>query len=393
MSQSQRKTIYFSNILTLIGLLMNNLLITGGAGFIGSNFTHYWRQHFPYDELVVLDKLTYAGNIANLQPLIGTPGFVFIHGDIADETLVQHIFQRHAINIVVNFAAETHVDRSIKEPDVFLATNVVGTYHLLKIAKKFWIDNKQSSYINTRFHHISTDEIYGTLTLDDPAFTEYSPIQPNSPYSASKAAADHFVRAFHMTYGLNTTISHCSNNYGPYHFPEKLIPLTILKILHGEPIPIYGDGQQIRDWLHATDHCRAIELILQKGESGERYNVGGYHGELTNLSLVKKIFACIEECFAVQPERYQQYPNAFPALKIPVQQAILHVTDRPGHDRRYAINSTKMMNSLQFNYSINIDQGLKNTVLWFLNHKNWWQDLYTPTLQAANMSRPELELV
>lgn len=357
---------------------MNRLLITGGAGFIGSNFTHYWCQHFPQDVVVVLDKLTYAGNLANLKNLEQSPNYIFIRGDINDAHLVAQIFDQYQINIVVNFAAETHVDRSIKDPDLFVTTNVMGTYNLLKIAKKYWLDVKPLTNLPTRFHHISTDEIYGTLEPHDEPFTETSLVQPNSPYSASKAAADHFVRAFHVTYGLNTTISNCSNNYGPYHFPEKLIPLTILKILHGEPIPVYGDGLQIRDWLHVTDHCRAIELILRKGEPGEKYNIGGYHGEVTNLVLVKKLFALIEEQFETEPKRKYLFPEAFPSQKIPVSQAISHVTDRLGHDRRYAINSNKIVQRLKFNYLIDLEQGLKNTVLWFLNNKNWWESLYQP---------------
>jgi dTDP-glucose 4,6-dehydratase len=367
---------------------MNKLLITGGSGFIGANFTHYWLQHFPNDSVVVLDKLTYAGNVNNLKDLEQTPQFKFIQGDIGDEKLVSQIFQQFGINIVVNFAAETHVDRSIKNPDVFVATNVLGTYNLLKVAKKIWLDNPSFNPQITRFHHISTDEIYGSLALKDPAFTENSLISPNSPYSASKAAADHFVRAFYVTYGLNTTISHCSNNYGPYHFPEKLIPLAILKILHGESIPIYGDGQQIRDWLHVTDHCRAVEYILRNGQVGEKYNIGGYQGELTNLTLVKKLFAYVDHFFSIQPERKHQYPNAFPTRNIPVEQALLHVTDRLGHDRRYAINSTKIIEQLKFNYSVDIEYGLKNTVLWYLNNKSWWQELYQPDMLAMPIEEP-----
>ena len=355
---------------------MNRVLITGGAGFIGSNFTHYWLDQHSHDLVIVLDTLTYAGNLTNLKGLEKLSNFVFVNGDIGDENLINNLFHQYQFNLLINFAAETHVDRSIKGSDIFIETNIVGTHNLLKVAKAFWLDDPNFRNPQHRFHHISTDEVYGTLNPDDPPFVEELAFSPNSPYAASKASADHLVRAFNHTYNLNTTISHCSNNYGPFHFPEKLIPLALLNMLHGIAVPIYGDGMQVRDWLHVTDHCRAVDLIIKKGKSGERYNIGGFNGELTNLSLIQKIYFLLKECFSNHPEYHRQYPRSFASFNTPFNEVIEHVTDRLGHDRRYSINSSKLINELHFTYEKDLSQGLKETIIWYLNHQHWWQRLY-----------------
>ena len=330
---------------------MRRLLVTGGAGFIGTNLVHYWVKHHPQDRIVVLDALTYAGNIANLDTVKDHPQFRFVHGNICDDALVNNLMAEERIDTVVHFAAESHVDRSITGPDAFIQTNVVGTHVLLKAAKRAWLDDK-SWEGNCRFHHVSTDEVYGSLGLDDPAFTEETPYEPNSPYSASKAASDHLVRAYHHTYGLPTTISNCSNNYGPYQFPEKLIPLCIVNLLKGKPLPVYGDGKNIRDWLHVEDHCRGIELIIEKGKGGETYNIGG-NSERTNLQVVETLCAIMDEL----------RPGGAPH-----KTQIQFVKDRPGHDRRYAINPMKIKQDLGFDTKTDFRQKLGETLEWFLNN-------------------------
>lgn len=352
---------------------MSNLLITGGAGFIGANFVHYWLQHHPNDRIVVLDAITYAGNIKNLDSVQDNRNFRFIHGNILDLALLEKIFKNEQIDTVVHFAAESHVDRSIVDPDAFIQTNVVATHHLLRTARAAWMNNKNDSNIeNKRFHHVSTDEVYGSLGPNDPAFSETTPYAPNSPYSASKASSDFLVRAYHHTYGLPVTISNCSNNYGPYHFPEKLIPLIIVNILEGKPLPIYGDGMNIRDWLYVKDHCRGIELILQKGRIGETYNIGG-NNEKTNIEIVKLVCNLVDECFASDQTLAKLYTKAPPCCGKTCDSLITFVKDRPGHDRRYAIDATKARIELGYQPSVTFEQGIRLTIKWFLENESWWR--------------------
>ena len=355
---------------------MRNLLITGGAGFIGTNFVYYWLQKHPEDRLVVLDALTYAGNPANLAHVNSSQTYRFVHGDIRDFDLVLNLLQDEKIDTVVHFAAESHVDRSIHGPDIFLDTNVNGTHTLLKATKSAWLDAPHSSPITPhtkfRFHHVSTDEVYGSLGLNDPAFTETTPYAPNSPYSASKAASDHLVRAYHKTFGLNVTISNCSNNYGPYQFPEKLIPLAIKNILNGENIPVYGDGLNIRDWLYVEDHCRAIELVLLKGTSGEVYNIGG-NNELSNIDLVKQLCDLMDDAFARSKKLTSRFPKALPAHGKKSNSLITFVEDRLGHDRRYAIDSSKANKELGFTPNESFETGIHKTIDWYLTNEDWWK--------------------
>lgn len=334
-----------------------HLLVTGGAGFIGTNFVHYWLQQYPETRLVVLDALTYAGRYINLQPLEGQANFRFVNGDILDQALVETLLRAENIDTIVHFAAESHVDRSIYGPDAFLKTNIDGTHSLLKAAKKVWLEEKPG--FAHRFHHVSTDEVYGTLSPTDPAFTETTPYAPNSPYAASKAASDHIVRAYQHTYGLQTTTSNCSNNYGPYQYPEKLIPLAISKLLNGQPVPIYGDGQQIRDWLYVDDHNRGIDLIIRSGRVGETYNIGG-NNEQTNLSLIHTLCALLDARFPDSPH-------------VPHRQYITYVADRPGHDRRYAIDNSKICRELGYVPAETFQSGLAKTLDWYLTHPEFWQ--------------------
>ena len=356
---------------------MKRLLVTGGAGFIGSNFVLYWLETYPQDTVVVLDALTYAGNRANLESVEGNSNFTFVQGDICDTALVEKLLKEHRIDTLVHFAAESHVDRSITGPDAFIETNIIGTYSLLKAAKKTWIDEPKArgeALTPHRFHHVSTDEVYGTLGPNDPAFSETTPYAPNSPYSASKAASDHLVRAYHHTYGLEVTTSNCSNNYGPYHFPEKLIPLVLTNILHDKPLPVYGDGQQIRDWLYVTDHARGIDLVIRKGELGECYNIGGIN-EWANIDIVKLICKLMNEAFAANPELAQQYPLATKAAAGDSESLITYVEDRAGHDRRYAIDPSKSENELGYKPVESFETGIKKTVDWYLNNTQWWEAL------------------
>ncbi|WP_444908815.1 dTDP-glucose 4,6-dehydratase [Microbulbifer sp. TRSA005] len=349
---------------------MSNLLVTGGAGFIGANFIHYWMSTYPQDKVVVLDALTYAGNRANLEPVAENANFYFFQGNICDTYLVETLLKEHRIDTLVHFAAESHVDRSISGPDAFIETNIIGTHSLLKAAKKVWLDDGVNKD-NHRFHHVSTDEVYGTLGPEDPAFSEITPYAPNSPYSASKAASDHLVRAYHHTYGLKVTTSNCSNNYGPYHFPEKLIPLVITNILQDKPLPIYGDGQQIRDWLYVEDHARGIDLVIKKGHLGECYNIGGIN-EWANLDIVKLICELMNSEFAENPELTNKYPKAVSAIAGKAQSLVTFVKDRAGHDRRYAIDPQKSNSELDYQPQESFASGIRKTLQWYLENDRWW---------------------
>jgi dTDP-glucose 4,6-dehydratase len=339
---------------------MAKLLVTGGAGFIGTNFVHYWAERHPDDTIVVLDALTYAGNRANLD---GVP-HQFVEGDIRDSDLARSLLRDHQIDTIVHFAAESHVDRSIAGPDAFIDTNINGTHSLLKAARAEWLDS--GSGRPHRFHHISTDEVYGSLGPDDAAFTETTPYAPNSPYAASKAASDHLVRAYHRTYGLQTSITSCSNNYGPYQYPEKLIPLFLTNCLTGRSLPIYGDGMNVRDWLHVQDHCRGIELVLERGRAGEVYNIGGGE-ELPNLTLIDTLCDAVDGLFAQDPSLAQRFPDAPAAKGIPSASLKSFVADRLGHDRRYAIDESKSRAELGYRAERSFAQGLRETVKWYLD--------------------------
>ena len=327
------------------------LIVTGGAGFIGGNFVHYMLQEHPGDQIICLDKLTYAGNLSTLADVMDHPNFQFVKMDICDRDSVYGLFEKEKPDVVINFAAESHVDRSIENPEIFLQTNIIGTSVLMDACRKYGIQ---------RYHQVSTDEVYGDLPLDRPDlfFTEETPIHTSSPYSSSKAGADLLVMAYYRTYGLPVTISRCSNNYGPYHFPEKLIPLMIINALHDRPLPIYGDGLNVRDWLYVEDHCRAIDLIIRKGKVGEVYNVGG-HNEMRNIDIVKLI--CQE---LGKPESL-----------------ITHVTDRKGHDRRYAIDPEKIYRELGWLPETKFADGIKKTIQWYLTHQKWWEDIISGEYQ------------
>jgi dTDP-glucose 4,6-dehydratase len=349
---------------------LRKLLVTGGAGFIGSNFVHYWLQQHPGERLVVLDALTYAGNLANLASVRARQELRFVRGNISDTALIETLVREEQIDTIAHFAAESHVDRSITGPDAFIDTNVIGTHSLLKAARKCWLEEKNIP--QHRFHHVSTDEVYGSLGPTDPGFNESTPYAPNSPYSASKAASDHLVRAYHHTYGLNVTTSNCSNNYGPYHFPEKLIPLMIVNILQGKPLPVYGDGKNVRDWLHVTDHCRGIDLVINKGQTGEVYNIGG-GAEAENIWLVKKLCELIDATFAADSSLKGRFSNSPLAGGKSAASLITYVKDRPGHDRRYAIDCAKIQSQLGYRAQVKLDQGLKQTVEWYLANESWWR--------------------
>lgn len=335
------------------------ILVTGGAGFIGGNFVLDWLKNPASEDVINLDKLTYAGNLATLESLKDNSRHVFVHGDIGDKELVDCLLKKHQPRAIVNFAAESHVDRSIHGPAEFVATNIVGTFNLLECAREYWNALEGEKKQAFRFHHVSTDEVYGSLSLTDPAFTETNPYEPNSPYSASKAASDHLVHAWFHTYGFPVVITNCSNNYGPYHFPEKLIPLVILNALNGKPLPIYGDGQQIRDWLYVGDHCSAIREVLAKGKLGETYNIGGWN-EKANIDVVKTICQILDE---LKPrDDGKSY----------VEQ-ITFVKDRLGHDRRYAIDASKVERELGWRPAETFDTGIRKTVRWYLDNPIWIQ--------------------
>ena len=358
---------------------MRKLLITGAAGFIGSNFVRYWHQSNPGDSMLVLDALTYAGNRANLAAFENAGWYTFIEGSICDQNLVEGLLREHQIDTLVHFAAESHVDRSITGPDAFIETNIVGTHTLLKCAKRVWLD--EAAVGDQLFHHVSTDEVYGTLGPKDPSFSETTPYAPNSPYAASKAASDHLVRAYHHTYGLNVTTSNCSNNYGPFHFPEKLIPLCLLNILKGEPLPIYGHGNQIRDWLFVDDHSRGIELIIKNGRCGETYNVGG-NNEWANIDVVNLLCKILDQRFAENTELAKRFPDSPCANATPANSLITYVEDRLGHDIRYAINAEKIMAELGYRPVEDFESGLNKTVDWYLANEAWWQSILDGSYHA-----------
>ncbi|MDQ3136749.1 MAG: dTDP-glucose 4,6-dehydratase [Gemmatimonadota bacterium] len=355
---------------------MHNLLVTGGAGFIGANFVHYWLAHHPGERIVVLDALTYAGNPANLDPVRALPELTFVHGDIRTPGLVAELLRHHRITTIVHFAAESHVDRSIHGPDAFVDTNVLGTHELLKAARQVWLEERGPAEV--AFHHVSTDEVYGSLGPDDPRFREATPYAPNSPYAASKAASDHLVRAYHHTYGLPVTTSNCSNNYGAYQFPEKLIPLMLVNALDGQPLPVYGDGLNVRDWLYVEDHCRAIERMLEAGSTGETYNVGG-RNEWKNIDIVRLLCTLMDEAFAEDGTLRQRFPRAPAASARPTAELITYVKDRPGHDRRYAIDAAKIERELDFRPSETFETGIRKTLGWYLANERWWRSVMDGT--------------
>lgn len=328
-----------------------NIIVTGGAGFIGGNFVHLMVNKYPEDHIICMDSLTYAGNMETLVPVMDKPNFTFAKVDIADRDAVYALFEEQKPDIVINFAAESHVDRSIENPEIFLRTNILGTSVLMDACRKYGIK---------RYHQVSTDEVYGDLPLDRPDlfFTEETPIHTSSPYSSSKASADLVVLAYHRTYGLPVTISRCSNNYGPYHFPEKLIPLMIINALHGKNLPVYGKGENVRDWLYVEDHCEAIDLIVRKGTVGEVYNIGG-HNERANIDVVKTILSALGKD----------------------ESLITYVTDRPGHDQRYAIDPTKINNELGWLPKTTFDEGIKKTIQWYLDNKDWWEHIISGEYQ------------
>jgi dTDP-glucose 4,6-dehydratase len=350
---------------------VRKLLVTGGAGFIGANFVHFWLARHPEDRVVVLDALTYAGNLASLETARPHPGFIFVQGDIAAAGLAERLLREHEISLVVHFAAESHVDRSIAGPDAFITTNIVGTHELLKAARKVWLVEGRAPS-TPRFHHVSTDEVYGSLAPDDPPFTERSPYDPSSPYAASKAASDHLVRAYHRTYGLPSTITNCSNNYGPFQFPEKLIPLMLANALAGEPLPIYGDGLNVRDWLYVEDHCRAVEQVVLRGADGATYNIGG-RNEWTNIAVVRLLCQLIDEAFAAEPALASRFPACPAAAGRSSATLITAVADRPGHDRRYAIDAGKVERELGFRPAQNFESGMRRTLAWYLANEAWWR--------------------
>lgn len=348
---------------------MANLLVTGGAGFIGGNFVHFWADRHPDDRLIVLDALTYAGNASTIA---GVAQAELVVGDIRDTDLVEKLLREHDIATIVHFAAESHVDRSITGPDAFIETNILGTNSLLKAARKVWLDD--GSGMPHRFHHISTDEVFGSLGAEDPAFHESTPYAPNSPYSASKASSDHLVRAYHHTFGLEVTTSNCSNNYGPYQYPEKLIPLFLLNALSGKPLPIYGDGMNVRDWLHVEDHCRGIEACLDSGQPGETYNIGG-GAELPNMAVIDTICAEVDRAMEEIEGLAERYPDAPAAQGRATSKLKTFVEDRKGHDRRYAIDETKARAELGYAPARGFEEGLRCSLRWYLDNEDWWRPL------------------
>lgn len=334
------------------GKFKRTIVITGGAGFIGSHVVRLFVHKYPDYKIINLDKLTYAGNLANLTDIEDKPNYLFVKGDICDESLVKELFTEQKVDGVIHLAAESHVDRSIKDPFLFAKTNVLGTLNLLQAAKEYWKDD----FSNKLFYHVSTDEVYGALEFDDTLFTEETSYDPHSPYSASKAASDHFVRAYHDTYGLPVVISNCSNNYGPYQFPEKLIPLFIYNIRNNKPLPVYGKGENVRDWLYVEDHARAIDLIFNEGKIGDTYNIGGFN-EWTNIDLIRVLIKVVDKQLG-RPEGTSD-------------KLITYVTDRAGHDLRYAIDATKIKNELGWEPSLQFEEGIEKTVKWYLDNESW----------------------
>jgi dTDP-glucose 4,6-dehydratase len=346
------------------------LLITGGAGFIGANFVLHWHRQHPNDSIVVLDALTYAGNRSNLDSIAGDKHFEFVHGDICDAALVQRLFRRHDFEVVVHFAAESHVDRSIVSSGAFVQTNVIGTHTLLECALAAW----KPSMTGRRFHHVSTDEVFGSLGPDDPPFSETTRYDPKSPYAASKAGSDFLVRSYAHTHGLPVTITNCSNNYGPYQFPEKLIPLMIVNAIAGEKLPIYGDGGNIRDWLYVEDHCDGIAVVLQHGRLGATYNIGGV-AELANIDLIGLLCDEIDRSFAAEKSLATRFPRCPAANGGSTRELVTFVKDRPGHDRRYATCADKLADELGFRAGTTIADGLRRTVDWYLANERWWRTI------------------
>jgi len=336
---------------------MKNILVTGGAGFIGSNFVRFLLRNEPEAIVVTLDALTYAGSLENLRDIPAQDRHIFVHGDINDRLLIDALLRKYRIDTIVHFAAETHVDRSIWTPDQFIQTNIVGTYNLLDAARSYWLEDSEIPIEKVRFHHISTDEVFGSLDIGEPAFNESTPYAPNSPYAASKAASDHLVRAYGHTYGPPFSITNCSNNYGPYQFPEKHIPLMIQNAIEGKPLPVYGDGKQIRDWLYVEDHCEAIWLVIREGKAGKTYTVGG-DNQPTNLQVINTLCEILDE--ALPSSQYK-----------PHESLIQFVADRPGHDRRYAMDISKIQRELGWRPRRSLEEGLLLTVEWYLSHQDW----------------------
>ncbi len=351
---------------------MRRILVTGGAGFIGSAVARHIIQNTT-DAVVVVDKLTYAGNLASLAPVADDPRFAFEQVDICDRDALTELFTKHQPDVVMHLAAESHVDRSIDGPAVFIQTNIVGTYTLLEVSRAWWNGLEAASKSQFRFHHISTDEVYGDLHSMNDFFTETTPYAPSSPYSASKASSDHLVRAWQRTYGLPTLVTNCSNNYGPYHFPEKLIPLMILNAIAGKPLPVYGDGQQIRDWLYVEDHARALYLVATEGKPGETYNIGG-HNERKNLDVVITICDLLEELVPEKPQGVNQYRDL-----------ITRVADRPGHDLRYAIDASKIERDLGWTPQETFESGIRKTVEWYLANESWWKQVQDGSYQGERL--------
>lgn len=351
--------------------MTRSLMVTGAAGFIGANFVYHWAQTYPDDLIVAFDALTYAGNRASLAPLEASGQVQFVHGDIGDAAIVANTLAEYDINTMVHFAAESHVDRSITGPDAFIQTNIVGTHTLLAAARTAWLTGSGKPH---RFHHVSTDEVFGSLTPTAPAFTEDLRYEPNSPYSASKAGSDHLVRAYHHTYGLSVTTSNCSNNYGPFHFPEKLIPLCLTNILDGRPLPVYGDGTNIRDWLFVQDHARGIAAVLDHGVPGETYNIGG-NNEWANIDIVKLLCQMMDQCFANDPALAMRFPQAVQASGGSATDLITFVEDRAGHDWRYAIDASKISRELGFSPAETFETGIQKTIDWYLTNEAWWRPL------------------
>ena len=346
-----------------------NLLVTGGAGFIGANFLHYWRRRHAEDRLIVIDVLTYASSFTAIEPLFGTGGSVFIKADICDTALIEEALGEYDIDTIVHFAAESHVDRSIVGPDEFIQTNIVGTHSLLKAARKVWAGAEGK---RLRFHHVSTDEVFGSLGFEDEPFHEETAYAPNSPYAASKAAADHLVRAYFQTYGFPAVVTNCSNNYGPFQHPEKLIPLMLINALRGQSLPVYGDGKNVRDWLFVEDHCRGIGAALETGVAGRTYAFGG-NSERRNIELVTLLCELLDRAFIEQPAYREKFPDAPAARGARTSDLVHFVNDRPGHDLRYAVDARRAAAELGFTPTFAIEKGLEKTVNWYLENDAWWK--------------------